>query len=104
MYALLQFIQILSWQLLQWMQPLLVPLCFVLAWTVLGLCGWSLWTALRDGVNRARQMHRIPCAGCQYFSGEYTLKCSVHPEAALSEAAINCPDFKSDALVPPVMN
>jgi hypothetical protein len=40
-------------------------------------------------------MHQIPCAQCQYFSGNYLLKCPVHPQQALSEAAIGCPDFAS---------
>ena len=102
MDATLRVIQVLLWQLRQGGQPFLVPVCFVLAWTVLGLGLWHGWVALRNGVAQARQMHRIPCAGCRYFSGEYVLKCPVHPQSALSEAAIGCPDFKSDALIPPV--
>lgn len=45
------------------------------------------------GFGKAREMHRIPCADCQYFTGDYTLKCTVHPSTALSEDAINCPDY-----------
>lgn len=80
--------------LIQLIQPILVPVCFVLAWLVVSLAAWSLWATLRDGVANARRMHQIPCAGCQFFSGSYHLKCSVHPTIALSEDAINCPDFK----------
>jgi hypothetical protein len=79
--------------LIQLIQPILVPLCFVIAWGLIGLGVWSVWSAIRDGVSKAKQMHRIPCANCQYFTGDYHLKCPVHPTEALSEDAIGCPDF-----------
>lgn len=79
---------------LQLIHPIFVPLCFVLAWGIVGVGMWSVWAALRDSVQRARRMHQIPCAGCRYFSGDYLLKCPVHPQEALSEAAIGCPDFE----------
>jgi hypothetical protein len=79
----------------QALQPLLVPICFVLAWTIVLLLGWNTWSAIRDGVVNAKRMHRIPCAGCQFFTNDHRLKCPVHPTKALSEAAINCPDYES---------
>jgi hypothetical protein len=45
------------------------------------------------GTAQARQMHRIPCADCQYFSGDYTLKCALHPSQAGTFEAIDCGDF-----------
>lgn len=76
-------------------QPWLVPLCFGLAWLLVIAAAWSIWAAIRDGMMRARQMHQIPCADCKFFTHNYHLKCPVHPMNALSEAAINCPDFES---------
>lgn len=84
-----------AYQILRLIQPILVPVCLVLAWGIIGLCLWSIWSAVRDSVARARQMHRIPCSQCRYFSGNYALKCPVHPFEALSEAAIGCPDYES---------
>lgn len=75
-------------------QPLLVPICFVAAWSFILLLGWSLWTALRDTVHRSQQLHKIPCADCQFFTRDYHLKCTVHPFTALSEEAINCVDYE----------
>lgn len=49
---------------------------------------------LADSVAKAKQMHNIPCANCQYFTGDYRLKCTIQPHAALSEAAIDCPDYR----------
>ncbi|UBF28633.1 hypothetical protein K9N68_12570 [Kovacikia minuta CCNUW1] len=88
MVQLLQF-------LIRAIQPLLVPLCFVFAWVIVILMVWSIWAAMRDTVARARQMHQIPCANCQFFTRDYHLKCTVHPSIALTEDAIDCPDFKS---------
>lgn len=86
MWATLRFI-------LTGLHPLLVPICLVLAWVVVLTAAWSVWSAVRDGVKSARRMHEIPCASCRFFTGNYTLKCPVHPTLALSEDAINCPDY-----------
>jgi hypothetical protein len=75
-------------------QPLLVPICFVAAWTVLILFVWSLWAAARDSVTTAKQMHQIPCTNCQFFTDNYRLKCTVHPSTANTEEAINCSDYQ----------
>nr|WP_199290251.1 hypothetical protein [Leptolyngbya sp. FACHB-36] len=77
-------------------QPFLVPICFVSAWSIIALVTWSLWTATRDTVTRTREMHRIPCANCQFFTSDYHLKCTVHPSDALTEDAINCPDYQPE--------
>ncbi|MEO1095506.1 MAG: hypothetical protein AAFX01_11465 [Cyanobacteria bacterium J06638_28] len=90
----LRLLQVAVDQILRLIQPILVPVCFVLAWMVVGLCLWSIWSALRDGLLRARRMHQIPCSQCRYFSGNYALKCPVRPYEALSEAAIGCPDYE----------
>lgn len=84
----------LLYYLVHAIQPILVPLCFVAAWGFMALTAWSIWTSIRDSVQKTRQMHQIPCSGCQYFTKDYHLKCTVHPHRALSEEAIGCPDFE----------
>ncbi|MCY7320692.1 MAG: hypothetical protein LH660_02530 [Phormidesmis sp. CAN_BIN36] len=79
--------------LVHFIQPFLVPICFVFAWLFMILTVWSLFSIVFEGVDRVRQMHQIPCANCQYFTGDYALKCTVHPSIALSEDAICCPDY-----------
>jgi len=79
--------------LLQKLQPLLVPVCFVSAWAIVLLLGWSLWSAMRDTVVQSQQLHRIPCAGCRFFTHDYHLKCTVHPSIALTKDAIDCSDY-----------
>jgi hypothetical protein len=75
-------------------RPFLVPVCFFCAWTLTIAIIWSLWTALRDTVTTSKRLHQIPCANCQYFTGDYRLKCTVQPSIANSEEAINCLDYQ----------
>lgn len=76
-------------------QSLLVPICSAAAWTFTLLVVWSTWAVIRDTAKQAAGMHRIPCANCQFFTGDYHLKCTVLPSIAMSEAAINCPDYRA---------
>ncbi|PSR17939.1 hypothetical protein C8255_10010 [filamentous cyanobacterium CCP3] len=86
-------------QLVTLVQFLLVPVCFALAWGLVGMTVWNLITAVRDGVNRATVMHKIPCADCRYFTGDHRLKCPIHPKAALSESAIDCVDYEQTGFI-----
>ncbi|HEY9658885.1 MAG TPA: hypothetical protein V6C65_10565 [Allocoleopsis sp.] len=81
--------------LVQALHPLLIPLCFMSAWAIVISTVWSIWAAVQDGVNNAKQMHQIPCANCRFFTNNYYLKCPVHPQKALSDAAINCIDYEA---------
>ncbi|MCJ8278463.1 MAG: hypothetical protein MJK14_00540 [Rivularia sp. ALOHA_DT_140] len=75
-------------------QPFLIPTCFVCAWGLIILIGWSMWSAARDSVKIAQQMHQIPCSGCRYFTDDYRLKCTVNPSMANTEEAITCMDYQ----------
>lgn len=75
-------------------RPFLVPICFFCAWTLMILLASSFWAAFRDGATRVKQMHQIPCNGCQFFTGDYRLKCTVQPSIANSEDAIDCLDYQ----------
>ena len=83
----------LLYPLVHAIQPFLVPICFVFAWLFVILGAWSLVSMMFEGVSHARHLHQIPCANCRYFTGDYGLKCTVHPSLALSEDAIHCPDY-----------
>ncbi|MGB3493918.1 MAG: hypothetical protein WBA57_14410 [Elainellaceae cyanobacterium] len=79
-------------------QPLIVPICFAIAWLFVGSFAWGIFSFLRDGTSRAKQMHQIPCSNCRYFTADYHLKCPVHPSKALSELAINCLDYEEHSI------
>ena len=85
--------QVLS-LLIRAVQPFLVPVCFFCAWTLTLMFAWSLWIAIRDSATTTKRMHQIPCPNCQFFTGDYRLKCTVQPSLASSEEAINCCDYQ----------
>lgn len=80
--------------LIHTLQPVLVPLCFFLTWTFIFLLGWTIWSAIRETVAKAKQMHEIPCANCRFFTNNHHLKCTVQPYIASTEKAIDCPDYR----------
>jgi hypothetical protein len=49
----------------------------------------------RQGWKHLQQLHQVPCSRCAYFTGDYRLKCTVHPAQALTEEAIDCRDFEA---------
>ena len=59
-----------------------------------------LLQTLKAGQEHLARLHQIPCSGCQYFTGDYSLKCTVHPYEALTEDAISCLDFEKAILQP----
>jgi hypothetical protein len=64
------------------------------AWAILVLSVCSIWRTLQTGTNHIKKLHQIPCSGCEYFTNDYRLKCTVHPYTACSEEAIACLDFE----------
>jgi hypothetical protein len=87
------------WQLLaviiHTIKPLLVPICFGCAWLLTVLAVWNIWYSVRATVARAKKMHQIPCANCEFFTNDHRLKCTVHPQIANSEQAIDCRDYQA---------
>lgn len=81
------------------LEPIFVPFCFVCAWGLISLLVWSLGSAIRDSVKQAKRMHQIPCARCVFFTSDYHLKCPVQPKIALSEDAIDCPDYRQRSMI-----
>ncbi|WP_041244680.1 hypothetical protein [Gloeobacter kilaueensis] len=66
---------------------------FVLLWLGIGYLSFSLARSTRRNWRQIRHHHAIPCTRCRYFSGEMVLKCPVNPKAALTDQAVDCPDF-----------
>lgn len=72
----------------------LEPIYFIGAWVFILSLITTLLGVIKDIVNRSRQMHRIPCSNCQYFTNNYHLKCTIQPRIANTELALDCSDFK----------
>lgn len=73
---------------------LLCPVAIVAILTGLIL---AIIVAVKDGLDRLKRLHQIPCSRCAFFTGDYRLKCTVHPCKALSEEAIDCLDYEAIA-------
>jgi len=71
-----------------------IPLCPILIWVVLVGFFLAACLAVQDGIARLKRLHQIPCSRCAFFTGDYRLKCTVHPCKALSEDALNCLDYE----------
>jgi hypothetical protein len=81
-------------------QTFIVPICFICAWAIVILVVWNFFILFREVAQKTTQLHQIPCANCQFFTGSHQLKCTVHPETAMTEAAIGCADFREASLYP----
>ncbi|MBE9101851.1 hypothetical protein [Vacuolonema iberomarrocanum] len=69
-------------------------LCPVLIWVMLVGFFLSVCFAMRDSMVRLKRLHQIPCSRCDFFTGDYRLKCTVHPCKVMSEDAIGCLDYE----------
>ena len=69
-------------------------LCPILISIFLAFFCLSIYLAMQDAITRIRRLHQIPCSRCAFFTGDYRLKCTVHPCKALSEEAIDCLDYE----------
>ncbi len=75
-------------------------LCPILICSLLVILCLSICAAVRDGITRLKRLHQVPCSHCAFFTGDYRLKCTVHPSKALSEEAIGCLDYEPIAASP----
>lgn len=82
--------------LVEAIEPLTGLIRLLFACSLLTICGWSLISLVFDAVARAKQMHQIPCTNCRFFTNNYSLKCTVNPCIANTEAAIECSDYQID--------
>ncbi len=72
-------------------------ICFLLTWVLLLSGIWTLVLNWKAGMSHIKKLHRVPCSKCQYFTNNYYLKCTVNPQIAGSELAIDCRDYQFQA-------
>ncbi len=68
--------------------------CALCAWSIVILAIASFCLTLNRGTKHLKKLHDIPCSGCDFFTNDYRLKCTIHPYKACSEEAIGCIDFE----------
>lgn len=55
---------------------------------------WPKCIALKKNWLSLQKTRQIPCYLCIFCTGEESLKCTVHPDIALSKKAIGCLDYQ----------
>lgn len=88
-FVLFTFFNSLLWLL----QPVLTPLCFVLAWGFILMLLWTIISAGKSAIKQGQTMRQIPCPNCQFFTNDHRLKCTIQPMIANTEQAIYCQDY-----------
>ncbi|MEB3884716.1 hypothetical protein LKE08_14890 [Lyngbya sp. CCY1209] len=73
------------------------PLCPIAIAAILTGFILAIIVAVKEGLDRLKKLHQIPCSRCAFFTGDYRLKCTIHPCKALSEEAIGCLDYEAIA-------
>lgn len=81
--------------LLQIISPIYSVACTICISLFLASLAWSLWKTSNQGWIYVKRLHQVPCDRCAFFTGEYNLKCTIHPCRALNEKAIDCLDYQS---------
>jgi hypothetical protein len=71
--------------------------CSILAWGMLFSICWTVAHHCQSGFFHVKRLHEIPCYECKYFTNSCYLKCTVNPQTACSEAAINCQDYQNQS-------
>jgi hypothetical protein len=69
-------------------------ICFLLTWIIIITTIWTFASTLKAGIIHLKKLHQVPCYQCQYFTNSYYLKCTVNPQIACSELAIDCLDYR----------
>jgi hypothetical protein len=68
--------------------------CCLSTWVLIFTSIWKLYSVLKSGILYMKKIHNIPCSNCQFFTGDYRLKCTVNPIDAMTESALSCRDFE----------
>lgn len=71
----------------------LFPLSLMIAWAIIFFMPSDIWRLARHGMLISKQLHRVPCRNCRFFTNNPYLQCAVHPSTALTASAIHCCDY-----------
>ena len=71
----------------------LLPLCFLIIWAAVISIASGIWKAAREEKVTIKHLDQVPCKNCQFFTSNHYLKCAIQPSIALTQEAVNCPDY-----------
>jgi hypothetical protein len=67
----------------------------IIAWGIAFITCWTIIAQCQTGLVTVQRLHSVPCYKCKYFTNSCYLKCTVNPQVACSEAAIDCRDYQA---------
>ncbi len=70
-------------------------ICCIIAWGILLSWIWAIYRNFQVGVAHLQRLHQVPCYRCKYFVDSCYLKCTINPQTACSESAIDCRDYQA---------
>ncbi len=75
----------------------LAPVCFMIVWAVVVLIVSQVRKVVevKNAIVTINNLKQHPCKNCQFFNDNNYLKCTVHPDTALTKEALNCSDYLS---------
>jgi hypothetical protein len=73
----------------------LIPLCFIAIWVGLIYVIADTWKYNQKSTRVSRELARLPCKKCQFFSNNHYMKCAVNPYVVMTSAANECQDYRS---------
>jgi hypothetical protein len=73
----------------------LLPFGLMTFWLLLMLKFSDTLNIASNKIKTLKILTKLPCRNCQYFTNNHFLKCAVRPSTALTEEAMNCPDYCS---------
>ena len=69
-------------------------ICFVTVWAIIIYVIPGIAKILRNVKITSKHLKEVPCRNCQFFAENPYLQCAIHPATALTEQALNCPDYQ----------
>ncbi|WP_066381293.1 MULTISPECIES: hypothetical protein [unclassified Anabaena] len=72
---------------------LLIPFGLMTVCAIITLKCLNTWNLAKNKIDALTHTLQSPCRNCQYFANNPYMKCAVRPDIALTDKAIDCPDY-----------
>ena len=70
-------------------------ICLTITWGMIFSSLWAFAYHWKTGFMLVKQLHQVPCHDCKYFVNSRYLKCTVNPQIACSELAVDCHGYQA---------
>ncbi|MEH2164121.1 MAG: hypothetical protein V7K38_24485 [Nostoc sp.] len=72
----------------------LSPVGFIIGWIAFFVIMQKIRAFLDNKMSfSVKNLHKLPCQNCRFYSNNHYLKCAVNPSIVLTEEAMNCSEY-----------